>query len=69
MTMFDSQGIPEHLLDDGRRRVQFEDAVAPLTSFSLIRIERATRGAVVRDAQLSQLAARKWLELNQQVEK
>ncbi|OCK73870.1 hypothetical protein K432DRAFT_220962, partial [Lepidopterella palustris CBS 459.81] len=75
MTMFDRQGIPEYLLYDGRNRLQFEDAVAPLTSFSLIRIQtgkqvRQPYGEQVFEMHgLVQLATRKWLELNRQVDR
>ncbi|OBT43745.1 hypothetical protein VE00_05623 [Pseudogymnoascus sp. WSF 3629] len=37
--MFDRQGIPESTLYDGTGRLEFEDAVASLTSFSLIKAQ------------------------------
>ena len=70
MTMFDKQGIPEHLLYNGRNRLQFEDAVAPLTSFSLIRTQTGKQSEQPPGEQLFemhslvQLATRKWLELH-----
>ncbi|KAH8727391.1 hypothetical protein GQ44DRAFT_758100 [Phaeosphaeriaceae sp. PMI808] len=75
MTMFDRQGIPEYLLYDGRSRLQFEEAVAPLTSFSLIRTQTRKQLGEQQGEQsfemhnLVQLATRKWLELNRQVER
>jgi tetratricopeptide (TPR) repeat protein len=67
MTMFDRQGIPEHLLYDGRSRLQFEDAVASLTSFSLVRTQTGEKSFEMHS--LVQLATRKWLALNQQVDR
>ncbi|KAF2180317.1 hypothetical protein K469DRAFT_715560 [Zopfia rhizophila CBS 207.26] len=75
MAMFDRQGIPEHLLYNGKSRLQFEDAVAPLTSFSLVRMQ--TRKQVRQQLgeqsfemhSLVQLSTKKWLELHQRVDK
>lgn len=73
MAMFDRQGIPEHLLYDGRCRLQFEDSVAPLTSFSLIRAQTGTQWRLQLGEQsfemhgLVQLATMKWLEVSRQV--
>jgi hypothetical protein len=39
MSMFDRQGIPESLVRADGDGLQFEDAVAPLISYSLIRVE------------------------------
>ncbi|KAF2183993.1 TPR-like protein [Zopfia rhizophila CBS 207.26] len=75
MTMFDRQGIPEYLLYDGRSRLQFEDAVALLTSFSLIRTQTGKQSRPRLGEQsfemhsLVQLATRKWLDLSSQVDK
>jgi tetratricopeptide (TPR) repeat protein len=75
MTMFDRQGVPEHLLYDGRSRLQFEDAVTPLTSFSLIRTQggnpsrQQTGDQSFEMHSLVQLSTRKWLELNDEVGK
>jgi tetratricopeptide (TPR) repeat protein len=65
MTMFDRQGIPELLLYDGRSRLQFEDAVAPLTSFSLVKMQTGVQLFEMHG--LVQLATRRWLELNREV--
>ncbi|KAH8689250.1 hypothetical protein GQ44DRAFT_637548 [Phaeosphaeriaceae sp. PMI808] len=75
MTMFDRQGIPEHLLYDGRSMLEFHDAVLPLTRFSLVRTQAAEPPAQQRGEQLFemhslvQLSTRKWLEANRQVAK
>jgi hypothetical protein len=73
MAMFDRQGIPESILYDGRGRLQFEDAVAPLTSFSLIKAqstkqpEQQVGEHLFEMHDLVQLATRKWLEVQRQV--
>jgi tetratricopeptide (TPR) repeat protein len=73
MAMFDRQGIPESILQDGRDRLQFEDAVAPLTSFSLIKVqstkqpEQQVGEHLFEMHDLVQLATRKWLEVHMQV--
>ena len=73
MAMFDRQGIPESILYDGRSRLQFEDAVAPLTSFSLIKAqstkqpEQQVGEHLFEMHDLVQLATRKWLEVQMQV--
>jgi hypothetical protein len=75
MAMFDRQGIPEHLLYDGRSRLQFVDAVALLTSSSLVRVQTRKQSEQQLEEQsfemhsLLQLPTRKWLELHKQVEK
>ena len=75
MAMFDRQGVPERLLYDGRSRLQFEDAVTPLTSFSLIRTQgrkpsrQQTGDQSFEMHSLVQLSTRKWLELNDEVGK
>jgi hypothetical protein len=43
MSMFDRQGIPEHMLYEGRTRLQFEDAMGPLTRFSLASMQSGKR--------------------------
>ncbi|KAF2735267.1 hypothetical protein EJ04DRAFT_216254 [Polyplosphaeria fusca] len=69
MAMFDRQGIPERIVYDGRSRLQFEDAVAPLLSFSLIRsqstgqVEQQLGEDLFEMHGLVQLATRKWLEV------
>jgi hypothetical protein len=37
--MFDRQGIPEDLIRNNGNVLQFEDVLAPLISYSLIRIK------------------------------
>jgi tetratricopeptide (TPR) repeat protein len=75
MTMFDRQGIPEHVLYEGRTRLQFEEAVAPLTSFSLVRAQAGKRPDQQLGCQLFemhglvQLATKKWLEQYDQVDR
>ncbi|KAF7502175.1 hypothetical protein GJ744_006771 [Endocarpon pusillum] len=74
MTMFDRQGVPEHVLYEGRTRLQFEEAVAPLFSFSLVRTqtrkqsEQQVEGQLFEMHSLVQLATKKWLELHGQVD-
>jgi tetratricopeptide (TPR) repeat protein len=71
MTMFDRQGIPEHILYDGRSRLQFAEAVGPLLRFSLVRAQEQSE--VRLDEQLFemhslvQLATREWVKLHGQV--
>ncbi|RDL35195.1 uncharacterized protein BP5553_07126 [Venustampulla echinocandica] len=73
MAMFDRQGIPESILYAGRDRIQFEDAVAPLTSSSLIKAqnmkqpEQQVREHLFEMHDLVQLATTKWLEVQKQV--
>ncbi|KAF2677679.1 hypothetical protein K458DRAFT_395748 [Lentithecium fluviatile CBS 122367] len=77
MSMFDRQGAPEQVLYKGRTRLQFEEAVAPLTSFSLIRTQTGKQPGQPSGQQLGrqlfemhslvQLATKKWLELHSQV--
>lgn len=49
MAMFDRQGIPVSILYDGRRRLQFENAVAPLTSFALSKAQSTIPDANYRN--------------------
>ncbi|ELR09121.1 hypothetical protein GMDG_03701 [Pseudogymnoascus destructans 20631-21] len=73
MAMFERQGIPESVLYDGRGRLQFEDAVALLTSFSLIKAqstkqpEQQVGEYIFQMHELVQLATKKWLEVQMQV--
>ena len=75
MSMFDRQSIPESILYDGRGRLQFEDAVAPLISFSLIKarstkqLELHVREHLFEMHDLVQLATRKWLEIQRKMGK
>ncbi|KAF3390061.1 hypothetical protein DPV78_011783 [Talaromyces pinophilus] len=59
MSMFDRQGIPAELLSDGMDQLQFEDAMAPLLSYSLVRVE--VGGELFDLHRLVQLSARQWL--------
>ena len=65
MSMFDRQGIPECLLEDDTDRLQFEDAIAPLISFSLVK--QQAKGALFEMHRLVQLLTRKWLESNKEL--
>ena len=67
ISMFDRQGIPEYLLHDNTNRLQFEDAIAPLISFALIRAQVGQQSFEMHS--LVQLSTRKWLEQNKQLEK
>ena len=67
MSMLDRQGIPEFLLHDGKNQLEFEDALAPLLSFSLIRAEVGQQSFEMH--RLVQLSARKWLSSHKQMEK
>ncbi|KAI7970683.1 hypothetical protein EIK77_003083 [Talaromyces pinophilus] len=60
MSMFDRQGIPAELLRDGMDPLQFEDAMAPLISFSLVRVEFGGQSFDLH--RLVQLSARQWLK-------
>jgi tetratricopeptide (TPR) repeat protein len=74
MTMFDRQGIPEHVLYDGKTRLQFVEAVGPLFRFSLVRAQAGTqpdqpaRGQLLEMHSLVQLATREWLQSRGHVE-
>jgi hypothetical protein len=65
--MFDRQGIPEYLLRGNTNQLQFEDAIAPLISFALIRAQVGQRSFEMHS--LVQLSMRKWLEQNKRLEK
>ncbi|OCK86963.1 TPR-like protein [Cenococcum geophilum 1.58] len=67
ISMFDRQGIPEYLLHDNTNQLQFEDAIAPLTSFALVRAQVQQQSFEMH--RLVQLSTRKWLEQNHQLEK
>ncbi|KAH0552892.1 hypothetical protein GP486_006908, partial [Trichoglossum hirsutum] len=67
ISMFDRQGIPEYLLHDNINRLQFEDAIAPLISFALIRAQVGQQSFEMHS--LVQLSTRKWLEQNKLLEK
>src|SRR2546429_451303 len=61
------QGIPEYLLHDNTNRLQFEDAIAPLISFALVRAQVGQQSFEMH--RLVQLSTRKWLEKNKRLEK
>jgi tetratricopeptide (TPR) repeat protein len=67
ISMFDRQGIPEYLLHDNTNRLQFEDAIAPLISFALIRAQVGQQSFEMHS--LVQLSMREWLKQNKQLEK
>ncbi|KAF2631425.1 hypothetical protein BU25DRAFT_384710 [Macroventuria anomochaeta] len=73
MTMFDRQGIPEHVLYEGRSKLQFTEAVGPLLRFSLIRAQARERSEMRLQERLFemhslvQLATREWVKLHGQV--
>ncbi|OBT40517.1 hypothetical protein VE00_08999 [Pseudogymnoascus sp. WSF 3629] len=67
MCMFDRQSIPERLLYNNTDQLLFEDSVAPLVTFSLIR--EHSEGGTFDMHRLVQLSTRKWVELNGQLEK
>lgn len=60
MSMFDKQAIPECILHDGTDRLHFEDAIAPLLCYSLVR--QQAEGGLFEMHRLVQLSTRKWLE-------
>ncbi|KFY34178.1 hypothetical protein V494_06986 [Pseudogymnoascus sp. VKM F-4513 (FW-928)] len=70
MAMFDRERIPESILLGSMSRVQFEDAVAPLSSFSLIKTQlgQQTEERLFEMHGLVQLATKKWLEVQMQVD-
>jgi tetratricopeptide (TPR) repeat protein len=67
MSMFDRQGIPERLLLNNMDQLQFEDTIALLISFSLVREQAG--GSAFEMHRLVQLSTRKWVELNRQLER
>jgi hypothetical protein len=67
ISMFDRQSIPERLLYKNMDQLQFEDTIAPLISFSLIREQAG--GSTFEIHRLVQLSTRKWVELKGQLER
>ncbi|CAG7941474.1 unnamed protein product [Penicillium salamii] len=66
MSMFDRQGIPEDLVRDLDQDIlDFHDALAPLLSYSLIRLEINER--LFDMHHLVQLSVRAWLDMHQQL--
>ena len=60
MSMFDKQGIPRWLLQGTTRQLDFDDALAPLLSFSFVRTEVGEQALAMH--RLVQLSMRRWLE-------
>lgn len=67
MSMFDRQEIPEDLVQEDKGNMQFEDTLAPLLSFALVRVESEQHSFNMH--RLVQLAVRKWLENNHEVDR
>ena len=67
LSMFDRHGIPEDLVQRQDDALQFEDDLAPLISFSLIREE--TKQQLFDMHRLVQLSVRTWLDIHQQLNK
>ena len=66
MSMFDRQGIPEDLVRDSNQdELDFHDTLAPLLSYSLIRMEMNER--LFDMHHLVQLSVRAWLKMHQQL--
>lgn len=66
MSMFDRQGIPEILVrDSDQDELDFHDALAPLLSYSLVRLE--IDEGLFDMHRLVQLSVRAWLETHQQL--
>jgi tetratricopeptide (TPR) repeat protein len=67
MSMFDKQGVPRWLVQGTSSALDFEDALAPLLSFSLVRVEVGKQALEMH--RLVQLSMRRWLEGEQKLEK
>ncbi|KAI7759632.1 hypothetical protein LZL87_014155 [Fusarium oxysporum] len=67
MSMFDKQGIPISLLRNGTSQLDFDDALAPLQSFALVRLEIGEQSFEMH--RLVQLSMRKWLQAANQLSK
>lgn len=67
ISMFDRQGIPEYLLYDNSNQLQFNDMIALLISFMLVRAQIGQQ--LFEMHSLVQLLMRKWLEQSKQIEK
>ncbi|KAJ5884884.1 hypothetical protein N7495_009394 [Penicillium taxi] len=66
MSMFDRQGIPEDLVRDYEQDIlEFHDALAPLLSYSLVRLEINEK--LFNMHRLVQLSVRAWLNMHQQL--
>ncbi|KAH9865613.1 hypothetical protein J1614_009198 [Plenodomus biglobosus] len=61
MSMYDKQGVPRGLLQQvNTSQLDFDDALAPLLSFSLVRTEIGAQALTMH--RLVQLSMRRWLE-------
>ncbi|THW77844.1 hypothetical protein D6D18_09847, partial [Aureobasidium pullulans] len=67
MSMFDKQGIPRWLLQGTTHQLDFEDALAPLLSFSFVRAEVEQQALTMH--RLVQLSMRRWLEAESELSK
>jgi len=67
MSMFDRQGIPQRLLHNNADWLQFEETIAPLINFSLIREQ--FEGGTFEMHRLVQLSTRQWVELKEEMQK
>jgi len=67
MSMFDKQGIPRWLLQGTTGQLDFNDALAPLLSFSFVKTEVGEQALAMH--QLVQLLMRRWLEAESELGK
>ena len=67
ISMFDKQGIPRSLLQGTHSQLDFDDALMPLLSFSLVKTEIGEQ--IVEMHRLVQLSMKKWLEAQNQLGK
>ncbi|KAL9616022.1 MAG: hypothetical protein Q9160_009060 [Pyrenula sp. 1 TL-2023] len=67
MSMFDKQGIPKWLLKNNTSQLDFDDALAPLLSFSLVRTEVGKQTLGMH--RLVQVSMRAWLKVEGQLSK
>ncbi|KAI9666295.1 MAG: hypothetical protein M1821_004230 [Bathelium mastoideum] len=67
MSMFDKQGIPRSLLGNNTSQLDFDDALMPLLSFSLVRAEIGKQTFEMH--RLVQVSIRAWLKSENQLSK
>ena len=67
MSMFDKQGIPRWLLQGTTSQLDFDDALAPLVSFSMVRTEIGKQAVAMH--RLVQLSMRRWLAAEKELGK
>jgi hypothetical protein len=65
ISMFDKQGIPRWLLQGTASQLDFDDALAPLLSFSLVRTGIGAQALTMH--RLVQLSVRRWLEAEREL--